>query len=230
MTDCRKAFGLSQSSLTLVWQTMLLDCTKSNHARASCVFRLFCSSSVSPNMCLCRCHGRALQQPRLKLSPRSHHFQRQWVSLSGPETLTLTLTVTLTLTRRCNLPRRFQRRFQLLLPLQRRSQQPLRPQPRFLRQFRRHIASRWTDTFLPSTLCLGVRISLGRLCGSSTTMNESAQFCFPNPNPNPNPNSNCQLFWPRNLNRLCEQRHLWLCSEIFYTDGSKEGGLEFQRK
>lgn len=109
---------------------MLLDCTKSNHARASCVFRLFCSSSVSPNMCLCRCHGRALQQPRLKLPPRSHHFQRQWVSLSGPETLTLTLTVTLTLTRRCNLPRRFQRRFQLLLPLQRRSQQPLRPQPR----------------------------------------------------------------------------------------------------
>ena len=38
-----------------------------------------------------------------------------------------------------------------------------------------------------------------------------------------------QLFWPRNSNRLCEQRHLWLCSQVFCTDGSKEGGRKFER-
>ena len=84
MADWRKALGLSQSSLTLVWRMIFAVCIKSYHARTSCSFRKFCSASVAPSMCLCLSHGRALQHPRLKFAGRWDHFQRQWVSLSIP--------------------------------------------------------------------------------------------------------------------------------------------------
>ena len=79
MADWRKALGLSQSSLTLVWRIIFVVCIKSYHARTSCSFRKFCSASVAPSMCLCLSHGRALQHPRLKFAGRWDHFQRQWV-------------------------------------------------------------------------------------------------------------------------------------------------------